>query len=261
VDESAEIEQPESLPALRVELAGKPRIPEVEPDEDGRRVMSANVIPGNCRRMLSTPVGTECDTTCGGRQRDGTCLLDIVRAAAAAGIEPIFEIDPVGGFWDYAGPPIPDVQLPPRLGENVSPTDEQADARLLPVVQPMAKTDHGEVVPTTYECPHCGSHIQQYLANYHFWCPVCGLNAHDPEPPTVRDHVHMLPDDSHVWKITMPGGSPRLFEQTLPNDSTIEWDPPLKAPKMLPNGLGPVELYCDGVLFATGEWPNLKPVK
>ena len=73
------------------------------------------MMPANCRRVQAT--GGRCGTPfgdCEGRQRDGGCLLDLVRAAEAAGVRWAFEIDDrlpnlrveTNVFWDYCGDPI-----------------------------------------------------------------------------------------------------------------------------------------------------------
>lgn len=96
-----------------------PRVPDVEQfyDEDGRLVdpppVRARTMPPNCLRVLSSPLpvdrGGGCNMDCPGRQRDGSCLAEIVKAANAAGLEWEFEITRVGEtiWWDYIGPEIP----------------------------------------------------------------------------------------------------------------------------------------------------------
>lgn len=98
----------------RQQIARTPLIVyEDEDDEDGRPVQKPNAVgamPGNCRRVLYSPLpldrGGGCDSGCGGFQRDGRCLLDVVKAAVAAGVDDWqFQIDPVSLFWEYCGPP------------------------------------------------------------------------------------------------------------------------------------------------------------
>lgn len=63
-------------------------------------------IPANCLRVLHSPLPPEygCSLECPGRQRDDSCLCDIVRAAFAAGTrldQLRFEIDE-DGYWESA---------------------------------------------------------------------------------------------------------------------------------------------------------------
>lgn len=64
-------------------------------------------LPAGCLRRLSSPRPDECNSLCEGKQRDGSCLCEIVRAANAAGIKWSFEIDK-DLFWTYIGPEIPE---------------------------------------------------------------------------------------------------------------------------------------------------------
>jgi len=50
-----------------------------------------------------------------------------------------------------------------------------------------------------------------------------------------------------------------LFAVRLPAGERWPWDPP-SASSQMPDGLGEVELYLDGVLAERGVWPNLIPV-
>lgn len=137
------------------------RVPDVEPDDDGDLLLTPGAMPGNCRRVRSSPLpvdrGGGCPGDCEGRQRDGGCLLDVVRAAHAAGITDwVFQIDPVDRFWEYAGPPIPGY-------------DPQASRAEAPTPPPLP-------LPS-FECPHCEAHVEQDPMNFHYWCPSCGRNA------------------------------------------------------------------------------------
>lgn len=82
----------------------RPRpIPDLD-DEPGGRASEGWVpaLPSTCIRVLSSPRG-ECQVDCVGRQPDGSCLCDIVRAANEKGVEWTFEIDR-DGCWCYTGP-------------------------------------------------------------------------------------------------------------------------------------------------------------
>ena len=91
------------------------RVPDFDVDDEGNAVPNrqpAGAMPGNCRRVLSSPLppdrGGGCPVDCPGRQRDGGCLLEVAKAAQAAGIRDWqFDVNPVDLFWDYTGPPIP----------------------------------------------------------------------------------------------------------------------------------------------------------
>ena len=87
-----------------------------EYDDEGNPVWvepraSGKAIPPNCLRVLHSPLGADrgggCGIDCPGRQRDGGCLCDIVRAANDAGIDWKFVVDERDGYWDYDGPPLP----------------------------------------------------------------------------------------------------------------------------------------------------------
>lgn len=140
------------------------RVPDLEPEgeaEPSGKPMPSGAMPGNCRRVLSSPLSVDrgggCGGDCQGRQRDGGCLLDVIRAAQAAGIQDWrFQIDPVDRFWEYAGPPIPGYDPSAPLAEAFTPP---------PAPLP------------SYDCPHCHAHVEQDLLNFHYWCPDCGRNA------------------------------------------------------------------------------------
>lgn len=94
----------------------RPQDDPIEPvgeDEHGSPVFAETPadgpsLPPACLRRLSMPDRgdgrNQCDAYCAGRQRDGSCLTDIVRLAQAAGIEPSFELDS-DGYWIYNAAP------------------------------------------------------------------------------------------------------------------------------------------------------------
>lgn len=110
-------------------LTGRPsvRLPNTELEqpisyeEDGTPVYAQESAPGSslpatCLRILHSlnpEAHGGCPSDCAGRQVDGGCLCDIVRAANEQGVEWSFEvrvteeIDPrYGGVWTYTGPPL-----------------------------------------------------------------------------------------------------------------------------------------------------------
>lgn len=158
----------DDLPPIIVGSAGLTGRPSVRPvetepleyDDDGRLIVPApqavgKAMPPSCLRVLSSPLpddrGGGCAIGCPGRQRDGGCLLDIVKSAAAQGVEWSFELvhDGETVWWDYAGP------------------------ELAPIPEPE------EEPGPSFECPHCGEHNEQDTANFHYWCARCGKNARD----------------------------------------------------------------------------------
>lgn len=66
-------------------------------------------LPSGCLRRLASPRPDElgCGSMCEGRQRDGGCLCDIVKAANDAGVRWTFEIDR-DLYWVYTGPELPE---------------------------------------------------------------------------------------------------------------------------------------------------------
>lgn len=134
---------------------------EVETDDEGRAILPppkqvGKAMPPNCRRVLSSPLsidrGGGCSTDCPGRQRDGGCLLDVVRAAEAQGIDWSFEIvnDGLTLWWDFVG-------------------DAPRPIPVEPIVE----------APPFFICPHCGKRNEQSLSSFHYWCTGCGKNAKD----------------------------------------------------------------------------------
>lgn len=101
----------------RPQIARAPEIEKVYDPETGLPVdpppVRVKSMPSNCLRVLSSPLAVErgggCNMDCPGRQRDGACLAEIVKAANAAGVEWEFEVSRVGEmiWWDYIGPEIP----------------------------------------------------------------------------------------------------------------------------------------------------------
>jgi endogenous inhibitor of DNA gyrase (YacG/DUF329 family) len=155
----------------------------IEEDPEGEAVAKRHAVgamPGNCRRVRSSPLPIEsgggCLALCDGRQRNGDCLLDVVRAAEAAGIKGwCFEVDPNDGYWDYAGPPIPGYVQ--ERGEAPG----AVIGRWEPGSEPAPIFDVTPIAPPSYDCPHCGEHVVQDPSNLHYWCPRCGKNATDPQ--------------------------------------------------------------------------------
>jgi hypothetical protein len=155
------------------------RVPDFDVDEEGRKVpltQPVGAMPGNCRRVQSSPLPPErgggCRSDCPGRQRNGGCLLDVVRAAITAGIRDWrFEVDPTDLYWDYAGPPIPGYRTTrgERPGAVIGEWEEGSG--------PTDPYGYEPEEPPSYDCPHCGTHVVQDPANFHFWCPACGKNA------------------------------------------------------------------------------------
>lgn len=161
-------------------LTGRPQIQrpvELEApdgyDEDGNPVWdtpraTGKAIPPACLRVLQLPEGKgECGLDCPGKQRDGGCLCDIVRAANAQGVDWSFEIDARDGFWDYDGP---ELDLPPP-GEPLYP----------PIPRKVS----------FFMCPSCRYTNEQDPDNFHYWCKNCGVNATDiwnapPPAPAKR---------------------------------------------------------------------------
>lgn len=151
-------------------LTGRPQLPPRpsemdEPDgfdESGDPVWDkpravGRAMPSNCLRVMSSPLppdrGGGCAISCPGRQRDGGCLVDVVRAADAQGVaEWGFELVHEGEtvWWDYVGP------------------------ELVPLEVPVV----AEEIPW-FKCPHCETVNEQDPANFHYWCKRCGLNAND----------------------------------------------------------------------------------
>jgi hypothetical protein len=63
-------------------------------------------MPSRCLQTFASLQGKECPgVDCQGFQRDGGCLLGIVRRANAQGLTWVFEVDR-DGYWIYAGPPL-----------------------------------------------------------------------------------------------------------------------------------------------------------
>jgi hypothetical protein len=97
-------------------LIGRPLVrpipePAVDYDEDGYptglpTLMPAGALPSPCHRLLTVPDrgdGThQCDPYCAGRQRDGSCLCDVVRKAQVTGVQAKFEVD-AEGYWNIIG--------------------------------------------------------------------------------------------------------------------------------------------------------------
>lgn len=175
----------DELPIVRgaAGLTGRPRIDRPaeeldQPEEDpvtGEPVWprrgTALAIPSTCLRVLTVPRAPCPGVECPGQQRDGGCLCDIVRAAQTAGVEWRFEVDPNDGYWDYAGEPVP--------GLTVTRSDF---GRVETAWDPGAGPSAAEAVtepPPSFDCPHCGEHVEQTPENFHWWCPACGKNAHD----------------------------------------------------------------------------------
>lgn len=52
---------------------------------------------------------------------------------------------------------------------------------------------------------------------------------------------------THTWLLTAAGGTPRLFELTLPVKEVPVWDPPVQSDRL---ALGEVWLYVDDELVA-----------
>lgn len=154
--------------------------PELEPEET--QAGSRPAMPASCLRAYSMPPRPDrggCATswgTCPGVQRDGGCLLDIVRAAVAAGVKWRFEVDPHDGYWDYDGDPIPGFVTERRdFG--------QIHTRWEPGYEPADRHAAAAVVLATFECPHCHTVNTQDPANFHFWCMRCGKNAKERPCP------------------------------------------------------------------------------
>jgi hypothetical protein len=81
---------------------------ELPVDEDGYEIpVESKAMPSPCIRTMQ--IGCDCPVDCPGRQRDGSCLADIVRRANQHGIDWMFEVSHQGErlWWDYSGPPIP----------------------------------------------------------------------------------------------------------------------------------------------------------
>jgi hypothetical protein len=160
----------------RVQLP--PRVPDEYADFDpgAKPVPMGQAIPGNCRRVMDSPIQKGCPPGCAGVQRDGGCLCDIVRAAREAGVAWRFEVDPHDGFWDYAGDPIPGLVIERRDYGQVhtawQPGHEPADPYADSVPEPQS-----------FDCPHCGAHNEQDPASFHWWCGSCGRNANDQGAP------------------------------------------------------------------------------
>lgn len=107
------------LPIIRgsAGLVGRPRVRPIDDDlispigyDEQNQPIFAQApseslsLPGNCLRKLTSPRG-ECFSSgdhCAGLSRDGTCLVDLVRAEHEAGREPKFEIDQ-DGYWLLKG--------------------------------------------------------------------------------------------------------------------------------------------------------------
>lgn len=81
-------------------------------DENGRPVFAqlpaeGPALPSSCSHVLSSFRHADCPFDCPGRQRDGSCLTETVRACMAAGVDwtaqGMFELDK-DNFWVYMGP-------------------------------------------------------------------------------------------------------------------------------------------------------------
>ncbi len=154
------------------------RIPEEYDDKDLPNRALGQAMPASCKRVMSSPLpvdqGGGCPYDCPGRQRDGGCLLDVVRAARAAGVRWKFDVDPHDHYWDYDGDPIPGFetqrgdfgQIHTRWEEGHAPPD------------PFAVT---APEPQFFDCPHCGETNEQNPDNFHWWCGSCGKNAREPK--------------------------------------------------------------------------------
>lgn len=70
---------------------------------EGEPVKTGAAMPPGCVRVLHDPFGRfECSYDCSGRQRDNSCLCEIVTACAEHGVTPEFEVSN-DGYWDYIG--------------------------------------------------------------------------------------------------------------------------------------------------------------
>lgn len=73
--------------------------PEFDPQEDGGPIRTGSAVPSPCAYVLHDPFGkAECPWSCAGRQRDGSCLCDIIKSYAEKGAVPEFWIDQ-DGYW------------------------------------------------------------------------------------------------------------------------------------------------------------------
>lgn len=59
----------------------------------------------------------------------------------------------------------------------------------------------------------------------------------------------MAKTTKRTWMLTAEGGSPRLFEMTLPASKVPQWDPPVGSATFDPPSLW---LYIDGKLVGKG---------
>jgi hypothetical protein len=134
------------------------------------RTNAERAMPPNCRFTQNSPHHHDCRHDCPGKQRNGGCLLDIVRAANKAGVKWRFEVDPRDHYWDYVGPDIPGtvIERGPygQVYVSFEPGHGPAD--------PYAVTP--EPAPT-FTCPFCGTENTQDPSNFHYWCAKCGKNA------------------------------------------------------------------------------------
>jgi hypothetical protein len=88
--EHARDDEPFDVPIISgaAGLTGRPPIRPVNDDLDhdiDRRDQGGPAIPGSCLRVL-TSFRAECPSDCIGRQPEGGCLCDIVRAANEQGV-------------------------------------------------------------------------------------------------------------------------------------------------------------------------------
>jgi hypothetical protein len=168
----------ETPPMIRSNLPGGQMHPgliradELEDPENGVPTLVRQSMPSTCQRVRQTQ-RLACPSECPGRQRDGGCLLDIVKAAQAAGVEWAFEIDTVEPFfWDYAGDPIPGLITERRNVGEVHTRWEEGYG-------PQSWEPEIVKVPQTvsFQCPHCGRQNTKPVENVNYWCDHCGKNA------------------------------------------------------------------------------------
>lgn len=114
--------EPEPLPMLTGygSLISRPPVrprsddPPIEPigEENGQPVFAVPpgegpAIPTHCMRRLGAFRPMDCQMECEGRQRDGSCLVDVIRECVAEGVDwtarGVFELDK-DRFWTYKGP-------------------------------------------------------------------------------------------------------------------------------------------------------------
>lgn len=83
----------DEAPPIRVTLVGREKY-EPEFDEDALPP-EGTAIPSGCLRHLNIP-GHVCEGECAGRQRDGSCLAELVKAAPAGWSMTLDD----EGFWN-----------------------------------------------------------------------------------------------------------------------------------------------------------------